>query len=179
MKRLLSLLALCAQTSCIIATSPNDYPPIVPERPTIIEGSVVPSNQRVLGAFPSEFLVPVRVLDVQSTFEWRVFVDFDPLAPNENAITRGTSAPGQEDTDPENPFYGIRRLHIQIAAPSDLSTCHTIQLQVGASFARNDARTINAGDPLQRDQITWFYSPGGDLAGCPTEGPAPAHVESP
>lgn len=171
MKALL-LLGVPLLTSCIIATAPNDYPPIEAERPTIVEASVVPSNQRVLGVFPNEFLVPVKVIDVKQEFDWRVFIDFDPLSPRIGPFAAsGRSTPGQEDTDPNNDLYGIRRVRFELAVPPDVTTCHTIQLQVGANFARTDSRSANAGDPLQRDQITWFYSPSGDLAGCPVVSP--------
>lgn len=156
-------------TSCLIAESPADFPEQPTERPTIVQSRVIPTTEKVLASFPTAgFVVPVKLLNPEQTFQWRVFVDFDPLSANsqDRPAAGGKSEAGKEDLAPADARNGIRRIEFDIAAPDD-EVCHTIEFLVtSASFASNDARTIHNVDPLLSDQITWIYSPGGDLAGC-------------
>ncbi len=169
--------------ACVIAESPPAFPVQLPERPTIIQSRTVPTTSKVLGSFPEAgFLVPVKLFDPEQTVEWQVFVDFDPLNPDGDAtpdasgksepMARSSSTPGAEDLDPSDPRSGIRRIEFTIARPTFFDrTCHTIEFIVATrnSIFGDTPRSLRSIDPLQSDQVTWFYSPNGDLAGCPVE----------
>ncbi len=174
---LVVLLTLLA--GCLIAESPAEVPVQTPERPTILEPLVVPTARAVLGSFPpSGFLVPVKLFNPQQAFEWRVFVDFDPfdLNPDSPSAAQGTSrpvlegesAPGQEDVTADDPLQGIRRVKFVIT-PLDPTTCHTIEFVAATDFQGSGTRSLHAVDPQQSDHVVWFYSPSGDLAGCPVQ----------
>lgn len=195
MKRRLALfLALPVLTSCVIAESPPTYPAQKPERPTIIQSRTVPTTSKVLGSFPEgAFLVPVKLFDPTQVVEWQVFVDFDPLNANVDAtpdasgksspVAGSDSTPGAEDLNPSDPRSGIRRIEFTISKPEFFDrTCHTIEFIVATenSIVGNTPRSLHQVDPLQSDQVTWFYSENGDLAGCPVEdAPVPPYELGP
>lgn len=182
MKRLLVLLVGITAplgASCLIAESPAQVPEQVPERPTILESLVEPSARVVLASFPpSGFLVPVKLFNPQQAVEWRVFVDFDPQSQNidnkpvaqgvSRPAAQGASRPGQEDITDDDPLQGIRRIQFFIDTP-DPTTCHTIEFVVATEFPGSDTRNQHAVDALQSSRVVWFYSPGGNLGGCPVQ----------
>ena len=180
MKHWLTVLALPVVSSCLIGESPTDYPDQPTERPTIVQSTLVPSASSVLVSFPTTgMLASVSLLNPRQTFEWRVFLDFDPLDTDgeKPVAAQGTSTPGAEDITASDPLRGLRRIEFTVAQPlppklpTDTRTCHTIELIVAETgqFATNNIRLIHAVDPLKSDSVTWFYSPTGDLGGCPAQ----------
>ncbi len=153
--------AFVALSACILADPPAGLPALPTMRPTIVHGAVVPSAARILGRLPEQFQVPVELLDPAVTFEWRVFVDYDPLAPS-NAVFAGTN-----EKDPLRPLERIRTVPfgnpIATADPS-LQACHVIEFLVAYSFEGTSSHTPGS---TGGDTIAWFYNPAGDLAGCP------------
>jgi hypothetical protein len=148
-------------SACILADPPAELPTLPVMRPTVVHGAVVPSASRVLGGIPRQFEVPVEILDPSITFEWRVFVDYDPLAPS-NAVFAGTS-----ERAASRPSLTTRIISFGNPIPrSDpsLQACHVIEFLVAYSFAGTSSHTP---DGRGGDTIVWFYDPIGDLGGCP------------
>lgn len=125
-------------------------------RPTILHESVVPPVTRVLREWPSEFIIPVDV-DPTASFSWRAFLDFDPRARVIYAVSTDVITP-----DPNSEDGGIRTLAINLTPPANLSACHTLELIVALKFEE-----VHTPSPPGGDTVVWFYSPTGDLSGCP------------
>lgn len=151
--------------------------PELPEtRPTIVRGSAVPSPGRVLRAIPPQFVVPVELLDPNTSFEWRVFVNYDPIARKEAVL-------GDRSDPPVGALDGgvntVRLVQFSIQPPlADVSLreCYVIEFMVARSFRGTSAHTP---DPTGGDTVTWFYNPAGTFEGCPTwEGESDAGGDS-
>jgi hypothetical protein len=136
--------------------------PIV--RPTIVRGSVVPSPGAVLGTFPDKFIVPVELADPTQAFQWSAFVDYDPFA-NIGLVTHDDSV-----FEPASANGRIRVLDkIVIPKPADLDRCHVIEVVVALRLLNDNTDPKSAHTPAEPggDSVLWFYSPSGDLRGCP------------
>ena len=147
-------------TACIIAEPPTDPPRLPLARPTIVRGSVVPPASQVLGRFPAKFIVPVELFDPTATFEWAAWIDFNP------ATGAGLEFFGTSEFEQANTVGRVRTIEVPLLRPAD-DRCHVIEVVVALRFAGQDG--IGAHAPLEPggDIVTWFYSPSGDLAGCP------------
>ncbi len=150
-------------TGCIIADTPEDLPTLPVFRPTILHGSVVPPDNRVLRSFPDKFVVPVELVNPTVTFPWRAFVDYDPKT------GEGISDFGTSSFDPASADGGVRTLEISLQSPSDLGRCHLIEILVAHGF-RGDfgGAPAHTPDAVGGDSVSWFFAPGGDVQRCPT-----------
>jgi hypothetical protein len=163
----ISVLALVAVASvsmangagCILADPPADLPSSPQARPTILHGSVVPSPTSVLGTFPDKFVIPIEFADPTASFQWSSFVDYNP-AGNREGFRASASVAGAPPGSPR-----VRTLEVVITPPPETDRCHVIDVVVGLSL---DTATARVPEPPGGDIVTWFYSPGGDLAGCPS-----------
>jgi hypothetical protein len=165
-KRLAAVVLVTACTgACVLAEPVSDLPRPAQQRPTIVRSSVVPSPNLVLGTFPDKFIVPVELADPTVTFQWSAFVDFD------STQDTGLQLFGDSVFETASLSGRTRVLEIPIPAPSDLDRCHVIEvfvaLQLESTTSPRGAHSPKQGGP-GGDGVTWFYSPGGDLAGCPT-----------
>jgi len=151
-----TLLACGVAVSCILADPPAELPQEPIGRPTILHESVVPPVTRVLREWPREFIVPVDI-DPRASFFWRAFLDFDPRS---RAIYDGSPLP--VTPDPQSEEGGIRMQEIDLDPPKDLAACHVLEIVVALHF--EEAHTPS---PPGGDTVVWFYSPTGDLSGCP------------
>jgi len=147
--------------ACIVTDPPNDLPRLPETRPTIVRGSVVPSASSVIGTWPDLFIVPVELSNPRADFVYAAFIDFSPLPP--------ISAQSLESSRYEaaNTTGRIRRVQIVLAPPADLDRCHTIEVVVALGFTQNVHTPAEPGG----DTVSWFYSPTGDLSGCPVLNP--------
>lgn len=147
--------------ACLIAEPAVDLPRAPATAPHIVRASVVPAPVFVLGTFPATLKIPVELSDPTASFEWSSFIDYDPTN-GEGFVERRTSV-----VDPESLRGRIRTLSIDLPAPVD-DQCHVIEVVVALGLQTGS--NINAHTPDSRggDSVTWFYSPGGDLRGCPT-----------
>lgn len=128
-------------------------------RPVIVHGSAVPPVSRVLTRLPTEFEVPVELLDPSRSFDWRVYVDYDRvfgLAP----------PPAEEDTSMGDAKGGsVRTIRFRVS-PDSLPlvvTCHSIEFVVAYKFLG----TSRLPDAQGSDSLVWWFNPNGDLGGCP------------
>lgn len=157
---LLSLLALAAgpalvfvMESCILIDPPAQLPQLPRKRPVIV--STDPPQGRVLGTFPSTFLVNVEIPDPKEDIAWQAFIDYDQ-AP------AGAVDPNAQNVEPGVGDAGVRTLSVELKAPVELTRCHTIEVVVAAgSFV-----TPHVPSPPGGDIAYWTYSPTGDSA-CP------------
>lgn len=146
--------------ACIIAEPPSDLPELPRFRPTILRGSVVPSTSGVLGAFPDRFIVPVELVDPNVTLSYRVYIDYNPIT-GDGLDFPGTIGAGGTPSR-------VRVIDFKATAPPDLTRCHVIEFVVAESFfAELEGKGAHAPREPGGDSVTWFYSPGGDLSGCP------------
>src|SRR5262249_36221704 len=107
-------------------------------------------------SWPREFILPVDV-DPRASFFWRAFLDFDPRS---RVIYNGS--PDPITPDPASEDGGIRTLAIALAPPKDIEACHTLEIVVAIKFDETHTPSAPGGDT-----VVWFYSPTGDLSGCP------------
>lgn len=153
-----ALASLAAAASCILADPPPDLPKPPRHHPIIVKGSVKPSYTKVLSTLPN-FEVPVELIDPDTPFSWRVFIDYDPIAQTPPVQT------GDEQPTPATIDGGIQYVDFNITDPApDPSTCHVIELVVALGF---NARSAHTPDSNGADSIVWFYSPTGEPNGCP------------
>jgi hypothetical protein len=155
--------------ACIIADPPTDLPRPTPRKPTIIRSTAVPPDTRVLGTFPDPtqgqgFHVEVEVdPSAPKGLTWRLYLDYVPVTLDSTQI--GT---GDIPLDPTSAHPEIREVDM-IPGPStrsDLTRCHVFEGIVSFPPAGGGTSTHDY-DPELGDSITWFYSPTGDVSGCP------------
>lgn len=147
--------------ACVIADPPTPLPQLPEMRPTIIRASVVPPTTSVLGRWPSKFIVPVELSDAKSTLYWATFVDYNP------ATREGLDQRGESTYEPSSTQGRIRTLELPISMPS-LDRCHVVEVVVALTLNTSDPRTAHTfEEPPGGDIATWFFSPSGDLSGCP------------
>jgi hypothetical protein len=154
-------LAAAMSISCLIAEPQTDLPGVPAFRPLVLRGAAVPTPNAVLGVYPEQLVVPIELVDPSVTFKWRVYVDYNPIT-GAGLEVDGTSAPSGIPAR-------IRTLEIQTVRRTDLDRCHVIEFIVAKSFLGESEgkNTHTPAEPGEADSITWFYSPTGDLAGCP------------
>ena len=141
---------LVASASCILADPPPELPKPPKHHPIIVKGSVVPPYTRILPELPHSFIVPLEILDPDSSYFYNVFVDYDPISPRPADFT---SAPQQSTT-----------IDFGLSPVTDLSTCHSIELVVALGF---DPKSQHTPDSNGADSIVWWYNPSGDPGHCP------------
>jgi hypothetical protein len=149
-----------AVASCIIAEPPSDPPRLPNTRPTIVRGSVVPPASNIIGRWPDKFIVPVELSDPTVSFEYSVWIDFNP-ATGEGLVDWRTSTFAQENTTAR-----IRRLEITLGAPSD-DRCHVVEVLVALRLVAQEGSGAHAFNPPGGDVVAWTYNPSGDTSGCP------------
>jgi hypothetical protein len=160
---LLAFVASASLFACIIAEPVSDLPVLPSFRPVIVRSSTVPQPSAVLGVFPDKFVVPVELVDPGVTLSWRLYVDYNPIT--------GEGLVSFEDGLRATSADRTRVLEVQTGPRPDPSRCHVVefivaqQFQVPGGLGGKNART--PVDPPGGDAVTWIYSPGGDLRGCP------------
>ncbi len=145
---------------CIVADPPSDFPRLPERRPTILRASVVPSASAILGTWPAKFIVPVEVSDPTMSIAWASFVDYNPFTGE--GFDNTDISPGNAATN-----GSVRVLEIPISQPS-LERCHVVEIVVALRLNTSSPQTTHSPEPPGGDIVSWIYSPGGDLAGCPT-----------
>jgi hypothetical protein len=146
--------------ACVIADPPTDLPRPSERRPTIVRASAVPSTSAVLGTWPTTFIVPVELSDPLAKITWATFVDYNPVT--------GEGFMGSETStyEPASTKGNIRILEIPITMPS-LDRCHVVEVIVALRLNTRDRRNAHTPEEPGGDSVSWFFSPSGDLAGCP------------
>jgi hypothetical protein len=146
--------------ACVIADPPTELPREPTRRPTILRSSVVPSTTAVLASWPSLFIVPVEISNPLSTIEWATFIDYNP------ATGDGFKQAGDSTYESRTTNGNIRTLELPIAMPTS-DSCHLVEVIVGLDLITTDGRNAHTPQAPGGDSVSWFYSPSGDLAGCP------------
>lgn len=145
--------------ACVIADPPTPLPAVPDGRPTILHSSAFPSTSAVLGTWPTTFIVPVQLSNPRADLAWASFVDFNPV-----------TGEGFDNTDiskwTPSATTNIRVLEIPITTPS-LDRCHVVEIVVALRLNTSSTQTAHTPEPPGGDIVTWFFSPSGDLAGCP------------
>ncbi|MFO0739725.1 MAG: hypothetical protein U0270_27755 [Labilithrix sp.] len=142
--------------ACVIADPPTELPTAPALRPIILRATAVPPTTGVITSWPDRFIIQVQLSDARETIYASYYVDYNP-ATDEGYVDTIPSTPSSGTNDP------VRQIEFAIAEPSR-DGCHTVEVVVARVFSRSQHTPASADDG---DTITWFYSPNGDLAGCP------------
>ena len=95
--------------------------------------------------------------DPTATVKYHSFLDYDPRTrPGMYGI------PGQSSPDPGGSDGGVRVIALALPEPPDMTQCHTLEILVALEYVDNHEPSPPGGD-----SAVWFYSPTGDLNGCP------------
>lgn len=150
---------------CILAEPAGDLPTLPVSRPVVVQDKVVPSTSAVLGVFPSELLIPVELSDPTLSFDYATFVDYNSVT-GEGLV----DIPRTNSYEEGKPKDRIRMLSINLSTPPDLDRCHVIEVVIALRLvSKSDPKNAHTpAEPPGGDLVTWIYSPGGDLRGCPT-----------
>jgi len=151
-------LGLSAATACITAPPP-DLPQVALQGPSIEHNAVYPPTNVILVVLPTEFAVPVQLDQASASFQWDVFVDYDPVTNTSPQIF------SQQNQSP--PDGGINVVEFALQPDPivlDPSRCHVIDFLVAHQF---NEQSLHTWDSVGGDIVTWFYNPGGGPAGCP------------
>jgi hypothetical protein len=157
-------LAAWALLSCIIADPAPQLLSPPPPSPRILRDQVQPPASAILGAFPDTFTVPVLVGSADQTFVAHLYIDFNEDGQGGGFADLETSGP--DTTDAGNVRYIALTNSQEI--PVDPSRCHRIEALVATSFVGRDGFDGHATLDPYADSVVWWYSPNGDLRGCPT-----------
>jgi hypothetical protein len=152
-------------TSGCITAPPPEIPQLPLQRPTILHDAVVPPTNQILAQLPTEFVVPVQLDDPDESFEWDVFVDYNPCAdPTSCQPTAPTIYPQLVQPTPGTLDGGVSLVSFASFTDLDDTLCHRIDFLVAHQFDPGSAHTW---DSVGGDIVTWFYNPGGGPNGCP------------
>jgi hypothetical protein len=150
-------------SACVVAP-PAGLAPSTPGRPTILHGSVTPPADGLLTAWTSstQFVVPVQLADINDSFVWDVYVDYDgdPLSAPRRPPAAVTPLPGQLDA-------GVYLVDFPLDPGTfaiDLTLCHTIQMLVAHGFQQvllNGTMQVapHLPDSVGGDTVQWTWSP--------------------
>ena len=148
---------LSAIASCILADAPPEQPRSPTRRPVIVHASVSPPASKLLGELSLPFVVPVLLGDPRVPFEWRLFIDYDPILNPDGALVQrqfGGGSPTAAD---------LQIVTFSVDETTLNSACHRIEFLVALNFT-----STHGADASGADSIAWFYSPSGSLEGCTT-----------
>jgi len=154
-----------ATTSACVTAPPSELPQLSNERPTILHDAVVPPTDQILSELPGEFVVPVELDDPDLSFEWDVFVDYNPCAsPTGCQPTPPAIYPELVQPTPGTLDGGVALVSFAGMTDLDPSLCHRIDFLVAHQF---DPDSPHTWDSVGGDIVTWFFNPGGGPNGCP------------
>lgn len=154
--------------ACIVAEPGADVPKPAPQRPHILRSSTVPPSGAILGALPSKFVVPVELADPTLSFDYTSFIDYDPSAANGGVGWSGSCVTSTFESANIGGAPRLVEVFMDLQHPPSPDRCHVIEVVV-ALHLRCDLDSNAAHSPPEPggDNVTWIYSPSGDLAGCP------------
>jgi hypothetical protein len=160
-----SLAFAMATTSACVTAPPPELPQLAAQRPTILHDAVVPPTDQILAQLPTEFVVPVQLGDPDQSFEWDVFVDYNPCAdPNGCQPTPPAIYPQLVQPTAGSLDGGVALVSFAASTDLDPSLCHRIDFLVAHQFDPGSAHTW---DSTGGDIVSWFYNAGGGPNGCP------------
>jgi hypothetical protein len=143
---------------CLMTATVPDLGTFTEARPFILREAVDPRPERILTAFPKEFLVPVAVDGPTSSFDWRVYVDLDRKASSDSSGTLFDIAQKSESTPLS--ADAIRRIRFSLAKRTIVGGgCTLVQMFVARGFddRRFPQTAPTAGPP---DVVSWLIATG-------------------
>lgn len=156
-----TLLVGALLSGCLIFDT-TDVPEFPQRRPVLISSEASPRNSAILREFPTELVVPVELIQVQSPFQYRVFYDYtsDPLA------SRAPEVAGTSIHEVGAAGKGVRVLQVPLPRPSELSGCVRIELVVAFGFEGDiSGPAAHAPRAPGGDSLNWVYEAPGSV-GC-------------
>jgi hypothetical protein len=154
-------ISVAATGAGCLAAYPPDLPEVPAHRPTILPDES-PEIDVPMVEWPSLFIANVEI-DPGQSFVWGPFLDYDPIA-NPNPAISPVTVPPQLGDQPVNVSFSL-------AMPPD-GLCHRIDLLVADAFGRSGPFSLNyfhtpspeAG--VGGDIVTWWYTGGLGLGDC-------------
>jgi hypothetical protein len=148
--------------ACFTAPPP-DLPAESASRPTILSSSAFPPGGALLTTLPPDgtFVVPVQV-GAGGSFQWDVYVDYDPVGPNPNPNYGNPRIAPSLPTSADETDGGVVPVSF-LLSESDFQPgiCpHRIEFFVAHQFDPSSARTPQS---YGGDSIAWSYEPAGCL----------------
>ena len=127
-----------ATTSACVTAPPPELAQLSEQRPTILHDAVVPPANAILAEMPLEFVVPVELDDPEESFEWDVFVDYNPCAdPTNCQPTPPSIYPQLVQPQADTVDGGVVLVSFPGIADLDDSLCHRIDFLVAHQFDSN------------------------------------------
>ncbi len=153
--------------SACITAPPPEVPALPQQRPQILQSSVFPPADLDLTALPPDggFIVPLLLSQLDLSFQFEVYVDFNPGVDNNLGNEIGEKVHGIVNETPATLDGGIYDVSFTLE-PSQLgdpNACHLIQFFVADYFNQTSSHT--PGDSLGSDSVAWHYVPD-PLNGC-------------
>jgi hypothetical protein len=161
---LASAVAMSALASCVLADPPPDLPKPPKHHPIIVKASVSPPYTQVLAELPAKLVVPIELIDTDTSFLYEAFVDYDGSDPRQGPYYVPTKA---ITPTPATVDGGVTIVEVPLSSSDqalDPSVCHRIEVLVALSF---DFQAPHTPDEYGADSVVWFYNPSGDPGGCP------------
>ncbi len=142
-----------ALAACVLLDPPATLP-IVQESPPYILSGVEPP-EGVLVRWPTEFVIPIYVLDSAQSVQWLAFEDYNPLA------TGPSGEPVFDKPYPVPPGDGGVELARITSLPAPTGPgCHTVAIVIADGFA-GWTPVASSGAIVQ-----WLYVPSGNPGEC-------------
>ena len=163
-----SAAVLFAAVQACITVPPPDLatPPLHP--PVIDHAGVIPLQDATLSTWPTPqtpLLIPIELFDPDESFEYAVFIDYDP-----STTTAADVGPVLVRPPPPVMDGGTYLLEVVTlpSAPLD-GLCHKLEVDVARSFA-----SVHVPDSLGGDSVWWWYGPNGCPPSWQEDGALPA-----
>jgi len=147
--------AMTALPGCVLADPTSTLPVVAELPPHIIGPSVVPPRDQVLTTWPTQFIVPVTVIDPSKAIYWLAFEDYSPV--NATPLELGPIGPARVADGGDVVNLVIRGELSKPMGPG----CHTVRIVVAYAFSSG-----NSPDSQGGDDVSWLFSGSGDVAGC-------------
>jgi len=157
-----------APVQACITIPPPDLATPPPHPPVIDHAGVIPLQDTTLSTWPTPqtpLLIPIELFDPDESFEYAVFIDYDP-----STTTQADVGPVLVRPPPTVMDGGTYLLEIGTlpSAPLD-GLCHRLEVDVARSFA-----SVHTPDSVGGDSVWWWYGANGCPPSWPQDGTLPA-----
>ncbi|WP_394828748.1 hypothetical protein [Pendulispora albinea] len=142
--------------ACIVADPLPEQRSLPARRPSI-EGTNPPATKVLTQLTNTTLSVRVRLYNPALSFQWRVFVDWDPVLNPQQIVAFGPSG--------ARSFADLQIVEFEMPRDTvDLNVCHTIEFVTAIEFHPTSAHA--AVDGRGASSISWTYVPMGDYSKC-------------
>ena len=149
--------------ACVLADPPASLPVVAEHAPIIDTASAVPltsaGGQPFLTTWPSQFVIPVEVLDPTQTLYYQAFYDYTPLTMTPQLLD---FLGGGDAGSPSGGDLVLARIVLKQPLSSTVG-CHVVEIVMGFGPRFSTPHTPPAGTG---STISWLYIPSGNPSSC-------------